>query len=453
MAAETFVQAQLATVQPWQLLIRWRWWIALTCAGLGLLFEQLEHQLEINIDSLEILAYSLLLPLVVWLILTLLARAMADRAGVLATHQQHQHVVEQLEAHRGWEELTRYVVHLPEGLLPVGGARLYRYDHQTALFEPVVDSDAGEHSPDAAHAQCQACARTHLPHYRSELSEYCQPLVYDSLLIGVLRLQFHAGALIDQQQLHFLNSIAPQIALAMAVAYAQPEALTQVEDQARSEERRQLAHDLHDSLAQHLGYLHLGLDRLIADNGQMPDDGWRHELTMLREVASDAYLQVRDQLSVLRHQEGGDLIESLRNYARLAARRSRVRISFGSYGESVPLPPALQTLVFGLVREGLNNVQRHARAYEAQVVLFWGDDQLIVTVTDDGVGFKPAECREAGHHGLAMIGERLRAVSGQLHIHSTPGRGTRLICYLPLDRRASSHRELAARWAAPANRG
>lgn len=437
MAVETLLRSQLATAQPWQLLARWRWWIAIGCGLLGYLFEQLEHQLEVNIDSLEILAYSLLLPITIWLILTLLARTLAEQAGVVASHVRHQRVAEQLDAHHGWDELTRYVVHLPAELLPIQRARLYRYDHRAALFDLVADTDEASQPPNPAHAQCKACVRTHLPHFRSDLKEYCQPLVYDNLLIGVLRLQFQPEALVDQQQLHFLSSVAPQIALAMAMAIAQPQTLTQAEDQARSEERRQLAHELHDSLAQHLGYLHLGLDRLILENSHLTEDSWRQELTLLREVAGDAYLQVRDQLSVLRHQEGGDLVEALRNYSRLVARRSRVRISFGMYGEPMQLSPALHAVVFGLVREGLNNVQRHAHAYEAQVVLFWGDDQLIVTVTDDGQGFKPAERGNADHHGLTMISERLRGVNGRLRIHSTPGRGTRLICYLPLDRHAN----------------
>jgi signal transduction histidine kinase len=258
-------------------------------------------------------------------------------------------------------------------------------------------------------------------------------LVYDNLLIGVLRMQFRADALIDQGQLHFLNAVAPRIALALAMSIAGPQQLMQAKAEARSDERREVAHELHDSLAQHLSYLHLSLDRLSVEAEQVHDESLRQELGGLREIAAEAYHQVRDQLALLRARQNADLIQSLRYYTQVVSQRSRVRVSFVTRGEPVQLTDGLPSHVFGLVRESLNNVQRHARAYEAQVVLFWSEDLLIVAVTDDGVGFDPAAQFEPDHHGLTMLRERIASLHGQLHIHSAPHHGTRLFFYLPLD--------------------
>jgi signal transduction histidine kinase len=425
----------LSQTPTWQLLRRWRWGVAVACAVLGYLVEQLEHQLELHLDALEILAYGLILPLIIWGIMTWLAQALADRANVVTTQAQHQQLLDELDKHHEWAELIQFVVRLPGGLLPVKCARLYTYDHRAAQFQLAADS-TGPYQPAARlpdPAACKACGLTHHPHYQAGFKEYCQPLAYDGLLIGVLRMQFRTEALLDQAQLYFLNSLAPKIGLALAMSIAQPQQLVQVQVAARVDERRQVAYELHDSLAQHLGYLHLSLDRLSLEGEQLHGETMYHELISLRDVAADAYHQVRDQLALLRSQQSADLIQSLRHYIQLVSRRSRVRVTLVTRGEPDKLPVELYSHVFGLVRESLNNMQRHAHAYEAQVVLYWSDDLLVVAVTDDGVGFEPTAQRTPDHHGLAMLHERVGSLNGQLHIHSAPNLGTRLIFYLPID--------------------
>ncbi len=201
--------------------------------------------------------------------------------------------------------------------------------------------------------------------------------------------------------------------------------MTQLQTQARLDERRHLAYELHDSLAQHLGYLHLALDRLTIDE-PLPTEILRQELISLREVSGDAYRQVRDQLTLLRAQHGTDLVQSLRSYVQVVAHRSQIRITLATFGQPPTLPAGLHAHAFGLVRESLNNIQRHANAYEAQVILYWDDDLLIVAVTDDGVGFDPTTLRTPEHHGLTMLHERVGSLNGQLHIHSARNRGTQL---------------------------
>lgn len=417
------------------LLKRWRWWLAIGCGVAGIAIEWLEHNLEMHVDVIEIAGYGLVLPLGIWWLMTQLAAVLADRAGAAAAHQRQQAILDQLDKHRGWEELIGFVVRLPGNLLPVSGARLYIYDHHTAQFQLTADSNRLDLATArlSEPAMCKACVLTRQPHYQAGFTEYCQPLVYDNLLIGVLRLRFRTDALIEQSQLHFLNTVAPRIGLALAMSIARPQRIMQAQAEARHDERRQVAYELHDSLAQHLSYLHLSLDRLSTETAELPDEALHQELGGLREVAGEAYHQVRDALGMLRSRQHADLIQALRQYTQLVSQRTRLRVTLVTRGEPVKLPDTLQAGVFSLVRESLNNVQRHARAYEAQVVLFWGEDQLIVAVTDDGVGFNPAAQPAPGHHGLNMLHERVASLNGQLHIHSTPQRGVRLFFYLPLD--------------------
>jgi signal transduction histidine kinase len=438
----------LSQPSAWQLLRRWRWWAAVACAALGFFLEWLEHQLDFGVDVVELLGYGLLLPALMWSVMTLLAKSLADRAGVDATHARQQLLSDQLDKYHDWAELTQFIVRLPSDLLPVKRVTLYSYDHTAAHFELA----ASWHSPDAPTpdaadhaADCKVCLQTQAPHFRSDVEEYCQPLAYGKLLIGTLRLEFPAGAAIDREPLAFLNSMAAKIALAFATSITRPQVATQAQTLARLDERRHLAYELHDSLAQHIGYLHLSLDLLASRDEDLPPDALRQELLNLREVAGEAYQEVRDQLTVLHSHEGMDLIRSLVRYTQRMTRRSKVRVSLVTHGDPTQLPAGLHSHVFSVVRECLNNVQKHAHAYESQVMLFWAEDLLVVTVTDDGVGFDATAKVSPDHHGLAMLRERTAQFNGQLHIHSTPRRGSRLIFYLPLvqaSTRAARSREV-----------
>jgi two-component system sensor histidine kinase UhpB len=101
--------------------------------------------------------------------------------------------------------------------------------------------------------------------------------------------------------------------------------------------------------------------------------------------------------------------------------------------EIEPLPPLdgeLQTLLFRIAQEALNNAAKHAAAQSVLLRLVPRDGRLQLQVIDDGSGFDPAS---AGGTGLGSMRERLRLHGGQLELRSSPGHGTRLRATVPLD--------------------
>ncbi|OON68006.1 PAS domain S-box protein [Hymenobacter sp. CRA2] len=101
------------------------------------------------------------------------------------------------------------------------------------------------------------------------------------------------------------------------------------------------------------------------------------------------------------------------------------------------LPPGLarllETAVYRIVQELLNNVIKHAEAREAFIYVEQQDDQLHVSVEDDGVGFDVEEAtRKRGGIGLTGIRNRVSLLGGQLTIRSMQGRGTTIVIELPL---------------------
>src|SRR3990170_135517 len=103
--------------------------------------------------------------------------------------------------------------------------------------------------------------------------EFCLALSYNKVLIGILRLSCRQT--LEPEQIEFINTIAPEVALALAFAIANPRQMAQVRLQTQLMERQQTAFDLHNVLAQQLGYLHLSLDRLASDDQLLISDSIR----------------------------------------------------------------------------------------------------------------------------------------------------------------------------------
>lgn len=95
-----------------------------------------------------------------------------------------------------------------------------------------------------------------------------------------------------------------------------------------------------------------------------------------------------------------------------------------------PLSPALQTTVYRIVQESLNNARKHASSDRVRVTVGRPPDRVTVSVEDFGCGFDPTTASEG--FGLLGIRERARLAGGECTLDSTPGRGTRVRVWLPV---------------------
>ena len=104
--------------------------------------------------------------------------------------------------------------------------------------------------------------------------------------------------------------------------------------------------------------------------------------------------------------------------------------------EIEPLPELdseLQTLLFRVAQEALNNVAKHAGADTVLLRLVARDGRLQLQVADDGNGCDPVAAFSSGGSGLGGMRERLRLHDGRMELHSIPGEGCRLRVLVPLD--------------------
>ncbi len=201
-------------------------------------------------------------------------------------------------------------------------------------------------------------------------------------------------------------------------------------------ERKRLAAELHDHLAQLLvlGKLKLGQSRRANESQEKRDE----LIAETDEVLSDALTYTRTLVADL---SPPVLYEfGLPAASRwLAERMQRHGLTVMVHNETeVPkLPDDQAVLLFQSVRELLVNAAKHAKSGTATVRLEYGSDELRIEVQDQGVGFRPESLAAADtsmfqKFGLFSVRERMKSLGGRFELHSVPGQGTTATLTLPL---------------------
>jgi light-regulated signal transduction histidine kinase (bacteriophytochrome) len=202
-----------------------------------------------------------------------------------------------------------------------------------------------------------------------------------------------------------------------------------VEDQ--EAERRRIARELHDTLGQSLTLLQLGLDGL---GRGMPDGQEMHgQLAALKELAKGVGSQVNRLAWEIRPTALDDLgLETaIRHLTEIWAERSKLPIGLHLRLNDRRLDPAVETTLYRVLQEALNNIVRHADATRVGVLLEANEKEVRMIVEDDGRGFDP-DGEPGKRLGLLGMRERLSLVSGALEVESTPGGGCTLFVRVPL---------------------
>lgn len=200
-------------------------------------------------------------------------------------------------------------------------------------------------------------------------------------------------------------------------------------------ERRRLAGELHDYLAQLLVAIKLKSGRV---QGLVRSPEGLEGLHELNEMLDECITYTRTLIS--------DLSPSVLYEAGFLASVDWLAQQMARHGLTVDvivsglisrLPEDVAIVVFQAVHELLFNVVKHARVDRASVTLIQADGILTVTVEDCGCGFAPPDFEEfrgtsTTNFGLLNVHERLEAICGHLEVHSAVGEGTRAIVYVPL---------------------
>jgi signal transduction histidine kinase len=201
---------------------------------------------------------------------------------------------------------------------------------------------------------------------------------------------------------------------------------------AEEEERQRIARELHDGLGPALASLNI---RLLTVHKLLERD--EHPVAEeIQELANQVQASIRDIRRLIHHlrpvalDELG-LVPALREYLAHCGQEHGLVIEF-STDEGERLPAPVETALFRIVQEAVNNVMRHAHAKHVSVTLTRDVDHVNLNVADDGQGFDAQLPRTGKHVGLWSMRERVEQLGGQFEVHSAPDQGTTVNTVVPL---------------------
>ncbi|MCC6707594.1 MAG: hypothetical protein IT492_08535 [Gammaproteobacteria bacterium] len=257
-------------------------------------------------------------------------------------------------------------------------------------------------------------------------------------LEGIERGKFAARVpLIGLTDIDAITARYNHMASALAQSHAENAQLAQRSLKIQEQERRYLAHELHDEMGQSISAIK-ALAVSIRERLEGSDASLAERADTICDVSSDIYARVRRMMARLHPVVLDELGLIAAVETMVDEWNTHHEDCFCGFDASRDLPPltALALIsVYRIAQEGLTNIARHAEANEASIEIKLGTDEqgasiLTLEVSDNGRGVDPACLRQ----GLGLMGmqERTEALGGHLQIDSSPGHGLRVLVRLPL---------------------
>ena len=275
------------------------------------------------------------------------------------------------------------------------------------------------------------------------------PLRAKDKVLGVINVASRATHHFTTNDLHLLNSIGDQLGVAIEEArlyerlrkarerYRQLARLTLV---AQEEERKRIARELHDETSQTLSGLALQLQALVdmAEMSERRDPEFIARLKKVQSLAVQVHSEINRLIANLRPAllDTLGLVPAVRQYAEACLRPAGINVSVEIKGKERRLPPEIEAGLFRFAQGAIGNIAQHSRAKNANFVLEYGDDELVLCISDDGQGFdvsKITTIEESGRgRGVFSMKERVGLLGGTCFIESQPGRGTMVRARVPI---------------------
>jgi signal transduction histidine kinase len=257
------------------------------------------------------------------------------------------------------------------------------------------------------------------------------PLVAEDQNLGALFLGAERSECFHDRHRELLMTMSHQVALAIRNA--------QLYDELRQmdviKERLRLSREFHDGLAQTLGFLGLQAERAESLLVENQIERAEVELSAMRQTIRSAYTDVREAIDGLRfttrHPE--HLADHLADYVDDFAHQTGIDARFTSVPDDLTVETQTSVQLFRIAQEALTNTRKHARAKQVEVRLYVTDEEIELTIADDGVGFPEVTRtqRKFRSHGLNSMRERAESLGGVLSIATSPDQGVRITATIP----------------------
>lgn len=433
-----------------ELIEKWRWLI-LAIIGLSLLWVEVQEFLALRVLNqafhyFEVFQYAVLL-LSTGLLTELFARSnRAHKQAVKILEYKHRISLE-FTNNDDWETLIQNLARIPGKIADVDETYLLINDPLSGKFETAGHwIEEGQSLQEKAWNPTTACKKCSEETFNKSAFHMCPndeidpPFYVYSLEVAnpnipttLLRFRVKPDARLSRYEEEIFNNIRDEIIIAIQASQDRRRLSEMQSAEVAMAERRTVSSFVHDQLGQNLGYMHLKLDQLGANESIITSKEVRRDLKRLQEVANESYEIVRDILKKLQPETIPHLTNLLKEHAKTVSRRANFALEFKSMGKPIHLVPNIQQLIFFTFREILSNVEKHASASKVNVLVIWNDEFLDVSVADNGKGFDPSLVRGNEHFGLEIMQERITNIKGKLMINSSTDSGTIVSISVPLE--------------------
>lgn len=202
--------------------------------------------------------------------------------------------------------------------------------------------------------------------------------------------------------------------------------------QAEESERKRIAGDLHDSVAQKLVVAKLNLEAFgnyLPEMKQEQQQVYDNIFNLVRDSASE----VRDLSHSMVPQTAfrSGLTDAIKTFIDKIDQRN-IQVSFAADGNMTNLDEHKMTMIYRVVCECIQNTLKHAHASQLDISLITDQDVMDIIVEDNGVGFDPDAPDYAEGLGMQHIHSRIAFLNGRMEINSRPGKGTAIAFCIPL---------------------
>lgn len=214
--------------------------------------------------------------------------------------------------------------------------------------------------------------------------------------------------------------------------------LLQAREAGAADERRRLARELHDTVAQGLAGIVTQLQAAEGAREQdAPAEQWQRHLANAAVLARDSLTQARRAVHALRpiELERAALPQALAELAEQWRQRNDTAAALTVTGDARPLHPEVEVTLLRIAQESLANAGKHARASRVGLTLSYMPGLVTLDVRDDGVGFdpaaEPASRATGGGYGFTVMRQRAERLGGRLDLETEPAAGTTVSVTLP----------------------
>ena len=328
-------------------------------------------------------------------------------------------------------EITASVVHVYED----SGALRILYSHG---LEDHPRVDASSEEAESARRRTLETERRHTLQVDEGLVGIFIPLCSRSRAVGLLEAY---GPSFGRTSVEFLSSLCTQAAIALdnsrlyGRVLEHEQTLQRLVDRmvrVQEDERRRVAHEIHDGLTQTLVAINHHLEAFSRDFAPHDPQG-RERLDRVAHLTHSAINESQRITFGLRPTVLEDL--GLSAAIRLEAESLEAqgfRVSYTEDLANARLPEAVEITLYRVAQEALSNVRKHAGVHSAEVSLELRGEEARMRVADLGVGFDPGELSQAGGLGLLGMRERVELIGGRLDLESRVGHGTEISVSAPL---------------------